>query len=94
MGRRVATSESEPGREQLLEDRYRWLGRRFLVVVGLGSDGAAVCERVLAKRDRIDRSGQPIGERLATLENYLASERLLDIASRFADRYGYSVRPK
>lgn len=93
MGRRVATWEPEPASAQLLELRYQWLGRRFLVVAGLGADAADTCERVLAKRDRIDLSGLPIDERLAAFQNYLAGEGLLETASRFADRHGRSMAP-
>ncbi len=68
------------------ERRYRWLGR-WLLACEPGSPAAALSAQVRAERDRLDRAGLPIVDRLSALERFLDGLGVLDQASAFADRF-------
>jgi hypothetical protein len=82
MGRRIETPEPSRAEQEALAWRYRNLAR-LLMASEPSSPAAALSARITAERDRLDRAGAPLPDRLAALEDFIAELRL----SKYAERH-------
>jgi hypothetical protein len=94
MGRRelsnpaVSAAERAEAEAEAVDRRYR-----RLAFYGAASDPEwPVSVSIRTERDRIDRGGGPISDRLRRLERYVDDLGVLDEASAHVDRYRTSWR--